>query len=240
MFDFLRGNKRKHYRVSQSTDSSISAQLTLDADTLVKAQVIDTSVGGAGLLFQAADASSLSVGSSAAIAFKSERSQRVITADARVARIAKSAEGSVVVGFQFVSGTELLAQLDTKWWSYFNRRESYRVLLETQKDFNVNLITAGTVHRGLRVRDLSPEGLGLIIPLDAAPTYAVDAQFRVAFRLPQLEHAMSLSGSLVHVTAREEAVLLGLRFESDGTPDYDERYRKMVEYTLRLQARTPS
>ncbi|MEO6711119.1 MAG: PilZ domain-containing protein [Planctomycetota bacterium] len=202
--------RRDAYRRTQTQAHSLSIAVRVPSGEQYLGQFHDLSIGGASAVFaiteNAVCADQMVTLTIAALS----RATRVV-ANARVVFVTP-ASGGRLCGFRFTEPAKLLAQIDTFYGRFFNRRRSPRVGAPLDKRVPVELSLTGNAIR-CTLLDLSLEGIQVKTTRAEAKELdgANHAFFR--FKLPGQNEEFQGRGAILRRSQANESVTLGLSFD---------------------------
>lgn len=228
-----KGERRQQYRVRVHEDLSVTPRF---GEEYPKADLVDTSSRGAGLMVPAEEVERYQEGRTIELRFALSGHPRPVRTDATVRRVesVETAEGEVwLIGLEFLRLEKLYEQLDHDFWPYFNRREVYRVPQEAEL-YPVKLDShkgpmAGYLH------DISVRGFAVTVrrgpPMLLLPGHEASATFRI----PDTEVEATFVGRLVHRQGLQETIQLGFLFDQEASPSFTANEDLISDHVMERQ-----
>ena len=220
--------KRSQYRVPAQAIEKLNAKVFAPGGRVLEGNVLDASSGG--LAARIPTTSAVDEGEELEILISTRESLRSVRLNCHVRNVTREGD-TMRCGFEFADPAQLYAQLDTTWWSYFNRRELYRVPTRARDDFEVTLFCRGTSIR-CAPRDLSGLGMGLVLPDSQADLLEGQTELRVGFQLPELDLPFILTSVLVHRSTVDGESICGIAYDPDRTLNLDKLADAISKYAL--------
>lgn len=225
-------DKRTPYRVGVRSDAQIHAVLVLGERT-VPAELLDISASGCGLRLEESHALGIKKGHALELRFTALGIGRAVVAVGIVRRMDKG-EGWASYGLQFQDPESIYAQLHTKLWSFFNRREGFRITPTSGPGKLVPVrLALPTGERTELVNDLS--AIGLAIRVSRAKALEVTGPCRAVLALPGRSAPFHLGLLPVHHTATPASLRIGFAVDPKATEDFDEQSDALTRYLLEAQ-----
>lgn len=229
------GDKRRIYRVQ--IKEGILVRATREGSE-IPAKLVDLNGQGAGLFVPSTHAAEAQTAEHLELRFSIKGKPKSVQTRAKVAwsKVVTSDAGpGKHIGLQFLEPEGLHAQLDSGFWTYFNRRYAQRV---APKPEAVELQLAhprGELDGWLA--DFSPLGFALelprSVPVIALPGHAVDATFLI----PGSSVPAVFRTTVVYRCAQASSNRLGLLIDADRTPGFEGHRQALIDSAAALERR---
>ncbi len=229
------GEKRRIYRVQ--IKEGVLVQATVEGN-MIPAELVDLNGKGAGLFVSSKHASEVEAAKSIDLSFSLRGKPKSVSTRARVAwsKVVTSEAGpGKHIGLQFLEPENLHAQLDTGFWSYFNRRYAQRVS-PRQKTIEMQAVHLRGTLKGW-LADFSPLGFALELPRNvpviALPGHSVDASFLI----PGTNAPAEFRAAVVYRLAKKSTNRLGLAIAAEQNPGFDVLRQALVDGAAAIEHR---
>ena len=222
--------RRGTYRVSVSGDDAVTADLTGKRGR-ANGDVVDLSLKGATVLFPVAQAPNFAVGESVTVDLHSVKgSLRLVQVRATV-ETRSELEEARRFGLSFSDPAVLRSKLSARLLRLFNQRKAIRVEPSDSAPVDV-LVCVEELECVARLRDISAEGVGLVVDAESDARLSRVANVILKLQLPPDGRILTFRASIRNRTSQEaeSAVHYGLRLEPSGTTDFSEQQTHVVNY----------
>jgi hypothetical protein len=191
-------------------------------------EVLDLSLGGAAICFQAVKAPAICRGQTVVLEFQSMAREKDVRAQARIVVVVADSV-RVRCGLLFTETGSLLEQLDAYHARLFNRRRFPRVLPDLRSKLALSISWEGG-SLDVRAHDISAGGLGVGLSREAANELAGVEVVQVRFAIPGSTEECSVAARVACLRGLSRGVMLGLEFLDDGGIEpYRARLEAFVE-----------
>ena len=146
-------------------------------------------------------------------------------------------EGFRRYGVAFPRPDELRDKLGAKFMRLFNQRRTYRVEPSKKTPVEVQLSCEAVQATG-RLRDLSADGVGVMVDFAAEQSLARFFEVRVAFRLPGQERPVTFEAEIrkrLTLCDDAQAVCIGLAWNPERSPDFSRHQDRVTDYIMARQ-----
>ncbi|MCY3000351.1 MAG: PilZ domain-containing protein [Planctomycetota bacterium] len=205
-----RRNQRSEYRRELTKASLFEATLRAGSYPLVRIELIDLSIRGAGARVPIPDDSKYEKGDAVVISITGMLRAEV-KATARIASVRPDGAGFVRLGFEFQQPEKVGQQLDTFYLKHFNRRRDQRVSPAIDRRVLATLRVDGTEIKGT-LGDVAESGVALVLTLADGERLPKADNGEIEFRLPGCA-TYKLNVCLRHRTVTRERVVVGIEFD---------------------------
>jgi c-di-GMP-binding flagellar brake protein YcgR len=229
--------RRNAYRVAVE-DAEIRAEVISESGPAV-GEVLDLSLQGATIRIPLDQQPNFFVGETITLRLESKRMkpvQIIATVQSRTEQ-----DRSRRFGIAFANPAVLHAKLSTGLLRFFNERSAFRV--EPSMTLPVTLEAADQMNEGGafvttgHLRDISADGIGVVIEGQAERALAHVVQTAIEFTLPGDVRPLSLRATIRHRSQlnADGAVYIGLLFDPETSPNFVSQRRHITEYVTTLQ-----
>jgi hypothetical protein len=221
-------DRRGHYRVRKANLQGMTARLVDTRGVGHPCEVLDLSLGGAAICFQAVKAPAICRGQTVVLEFQSMAREKDVRAQARIVVVVADSV-RVRCGLLFTETGSLLEQLDAYHARLFNRRRFPRVLPDLRSKLALSISWEGG-SLDVRAHDISAGGLGVGLSREAANELAGVEVVQVRFAIPGSTEECSVAARVACLRGLSRGVMLGLEFLDDGGIEpYRARLEAFVE-----------
>ena len=135
----------------------------------------------------------------------------------------------------FVNPSALRAKLPGSLLRSFNERSAFRVGLNVPVPVVLHLVSPPLQASG-QMRDLSVAGFGVAMDSDPGPRLVPGVWLTAEFTLPGQELLLRLQASIRSLrSTKKGVVVIGLRFEEEGSSDFTAQLRSVTNYVMNRQ-----
>jgi len=222
--------RRRQYRTVPVYEGQITVIVARSEECGVRSRVVDLSVGGVALDFEAESDPGLEVGEVLYLYIDSPYLDEPIVTLGKVER-SDSEDGERHYGLRIIDWLGLLTQLPAELKALFNQRSEYRVGVGPNHPIQITGITKNFHVDGL-LHDLTPHGLCFQVALEAKGTFMIGHVVRVTFALPGDEEELSFPGRIRHAEWAGDRLYCGVCFDEDESEEesFQAQRQKIADY----------
>ena len=227
--------QRQHYRAQLGQGSGLQVNILKEGATPIVGEALDVSIGGTRVQASSPDGPVLVMGDDVQLTFTSDQLEQPLVVPARTVHRAEE-DGTRTYGFQFTDRTLLENQLAGDIYRIFNRRGSYRVQPPDELPIEVTLETDGENKR-LRGRmvDISPRGMGVLAPVEAASAFLGIDRIMVSFTLPTSPDPVRLEDIIRSRRLTATGVRYGIALDFQASAQPEAQQNTIIDYVVQRQ-----
>ena len=230
----MQQEKRRHYRVqSGSGDNRVTV---LGQGQTVAGAHLDTSVGGVGVRFLAADCPALMVGQQVWLGFSWDGLKAPLEFAATVCNRHEE-PGTRRYGFRFVDTERVQRELLPPLMRQFNRRAMYRVKGPSAEPVEVALRARGQRELPAAMADISETGIGVLVSAAGEQTLVNVVQLQVSIALPGIAKPVTLESTICNRSLADGANKLryGIAFDFDNGQEATRQRAAITNFVMEQQ-----
>lgn len=150
-----------------------------------------------------------------------------------IVRTQTDMDGFRQFGFTFLAPAAIRAKLPPGLLRFFNERAAFRVAPDGPVPVELKILMLD-LHAPGRLRDISVDGLGVVVDEGAGKELAPGLEVSAEFTLPGQDRPVICEALIRNRTAlKKGAVLIGLRVNQKGSLDFVSRH--VTEYVMTCQ-----
>lgn len=222
--------RRFAYRVSLEADEAIRARISGDACQSV-GEITDLSLTGATVRIGLEEDAHFAVSENVTVSLdpKRMRSVQVLA----IVRSRTELDGFRNFGLAFPNPSILRARLSAGLLRLFNERHSFRVEPTEQDRVDVEISGKGYLATG-HMRDVSADGLAVVIDLEAERILSNVVHVNVQFQLPGQDRPVAFQAEIRnrYELVGDETVCVGLRFDPEASSNFASQQRSVTDYVM--------
>ena len=228
----MSSERRSSYRDSPSSNAAVRVEVSGERGRAL-GRVKDLSLTGAAVQISAEQTTAFVSGEKVTLLLHFQQG-RPVHVEA-IVRTQTEMEGFWQYGFAFLTPSAIRAKLPASLLRAFNERAAFRV--EPDVPVAVELCMS---NRGFRVpghmRDISFDGLGVVVHDEAGAQLAPGLDVSAEFRLPGQDRFLICEALIRNRrTLKKGVVLLGLRFNRKSPSSVGSHFRDVTEYVMTRQ-----
>lgn len=227
-------DRRKHYRVSQSANPTLTATISRPVGEPFVGVCQDISLGGAGVRFAPGHDPELVVGHELVLSFRQASSNLPLNVRSRVVSVRPLENAGQRYNFWFPKPDEIRPYLDASWGRYFNRRRHVRVTPESPIRTCVRWPQG---EANAMVHNLSVSGVAVVVDLANAAQLRGVPLVHLTLTLPPDTAELRLKAIVRSVRLYAREGLVGLEFERN--PQLERALDPLQRYLERRIIRSP-